>query len=94
MSDKILIIPLLVVVAIIISIHFLFGGNNSPSSVIVNPTNDQKNSTISSIEPEENEGNDIFGFKKTVTNMALFFDTLLEKVILPEQQKKYGITAM
>lgn len=37
-----IIIPLLVVVAIIISFHFLFGGTNSPSSVIVNHTNDQK----------------------------------------------------
>ena len=37
-----IIIPLLVVVAIITSIHFLFGENNSPSSVIVNHTDNQK----------------------------------------------------
>lgn len=71
-----IIIPLLFVVAIIISIHFLFGGNNSPSSVIVNSTNDQKNSTISSIEPEGNEGNDNLQSMSTDTDWNL---TLVNK---------------
>ena len=71
-----IIIPLLFVVAIIISIHFLFGGNNSPSSVIVNSTNNKKNSTISSIEPEGNEGNDNLQSMSTDTDWNL---TLVNK---------------
>lgn len=52
--DKI-IVPILFVAAFIVSIHFLFGRNNSLSRVIVNSADDQKNPTISSIEPEEND---------------------------------------
>ena len=36
----------------------------------------------------------IFGFKKTVINMVLFFDTPLEKARSPVPQKKYGIIVM
>lgn len=56
---------------LLIAVYMLFGGNSSPSSVIVNPANDLKNPTINNIEPEDKEINNTSQLTDTNWNLTL-----------------------